>query len=227
MRAGFELLAPTPQRAKELARGLLVLLDYAFYRPVHQIQLENLKSRQRELAEISKKSEAAQAEIAKLESELEEQTEYSDIDAESLRSMITQQRMIGVDLAGVTARLEACAKLLDKPQKSPSRDRLEELKVTAEIELVGLTAKKTAIDAIVKGARAREETLTALRNAKASRDLANVNLSSAKSRLEEAENILEESIPLEVMGDVAIRRIEWAPVEGRRSQGSSAKWWES
>ncbi len=225
--AVFEVLAPSPQRAKELAQGVLVLFDYSFYRPMRQIQLENLQLHQRELAESSKRSDAAEAEVARLEDVLDKETEYSDIDVESLPSLTTQQRMIAVDLAGVTARLEACIALLDKTQKSPSRDRLEELKVTAEIELVGLSAKKGAIDAIVKGARARLQTRAALSKARATRRLANQGTNHTKSRLEEAEKILEESTPLKVVEDVPIRRIEWAPVESKRAQGDSAQWWES
>lgn len=229
VQASFEILAPSPQRAKESARGLLILLDYGFYRPVHQGQLDNVELRKRELAEIRDKYEAVTAEVAKLQDLLERQSEYSDIAAESLNSLITQQRMISVDLAGVTARLEACTVLLTKTHKLPSRDRLEELKVTAEIELVGLSAKKAAIDAIVKGAKARKETLGALMKAQSLRSRVNGNLRQGDSRLADAEEIVEENTPLEVMGDVAIRRIEWVPVEEGRGQrgGSSSPWWQN
>lgn len=223
VRATYAVLAPTAERARELSYGMLALLDYGLYWPRHQPQLDQLKVRQRELSEYRAKLLAEEAAVGKLEEELERLAEYSDIDAELLRSLITQQRLIGVDLAGVTARLEACAELLGKTH-NPS---VEGLRVTAEIELVGLTAKKSALDAIVKAATAREETLKNIRRARASENKHGQIVGSVERAVAELRTDIKMSKPPVVKGDVTIRRIEWRPVGGGGGYppGASKPWW--
>ena len=222
----FEVLAPTAERAKELSHGMLALLDYGFYWPEHRALLHELKSREKELSDWRAKLAPVEAEVGKLDKELERQAEYRDIDAELLRSLVTQQRLIAVDLAGVTARLEACGELLRETRPSSKRDRVEELKVTGEIELVGLAAKKSAIDVLVKAATAREETLKKLSNAKASQKKHELNIRGYERKVAELQTAVEMSPPV-VKGDVTIRRIEWDPMESGHGQrpGASKTWW--
>lgn len=224
----FEVLAPTAERAKELSHGMLALLDYGFYRPEHQALLRELKQYEKELAEWRAKLTPMDAGVEKLEEELKRLDEYNDIDAELLRSLITQQRLIAVDLAGVTARLEACAELLGQTQPSPKRDVVEGLKVTAEIELVGLTAKKSTVGAIVKAATARRDTLKRLSDLRTSRLHASRAVEGCEQTIEKLQTAIEISEPPVVKGDVTIRRIEWDSKAGTgrlRPPGSVKPWW--
>ena len=67
----------------------------------------------------------------------------------------TEQRMIGVDKAGITARIDACNSILERRNQLPTSrvEQIETVKITAEIELVGLEARQSALTEIVQNGR--------------------------------------------------------------------------
>ena len=79
---------------------------------------------------------------------------FEDITAEAFANFTTQQRLISVNVAGINARIEACNKILRRDALSPARiEQVETVKTSAEIELVGLAAKKAALEEIVTKGR--------------------------------------------------------------------------
>ncbi len=212
----FTLFAPTADRARELAEGLLALCDYGLSYPTQQGIIRLRKDAEKQLAEHQAELQKAERELARQGEQLQQLEQFDDITKEALDGLTTQRRLISVDLAGVRARLEACEKILAGRDKlSPSRvEQVETIKIAAEIELVGLMARQAYIDHIVEMGRQRMKVL---------QTLAALNLqvqkhkSGVRSGLEEVqtfESQRERYVPLEVEdGKIMIRRIKWEPPE--------------
>jgi hypothetical protein len=157
----FQIFAASPEVAEERTEGFLTLLEHGFYAPLRQ----DLKNSQAEyLALIGEQQAQMDKAVDALKNtgqELETLEPYSEA---SLVDLDTQRRILAVDVAGTKARVTACEELLKKytTVNAGNRARVEEiegLKIAAEIELVGLTARMDAIRAFVEeGKRFRELT---------------------------------------------------------------------
>lgn len=155
----FQVRAPTVERAKELVEALLVLYDYGLSYPVQQEYLQLGRDAEKELPKLRDASEKAQQELARTEKQLEALKDFEDLGEETLVDFRTQLRLISVDMAGTKARIDACNKILaGRKDLGPSRiEQVETVKITAEIELVGLAARKDAIEKIVELGQRRVE----------------------------------------------------------------------
>ncbi len=202
----IELLAPTAERAEELASGLIAFFDY---RISYGGQREHLRQKQEFQEELSRQRTAfdkAQQEVAALEEQLEGLKGYADVTQDALNGLVTEQRLISVELAGVKARIEACKPHLRYPKH---RDQVELIKITAEIELVGLAARRDCIQGIVEKVRRRHDLLVKVKNARnAASIVKNHSIPKLERSITDAEKRFKRYAPVRIH-KVTIRRIKW------------------
>lgn len=144
------LLAATADQAKQLAQGSIQLIDYGFLAPIHQKYSPILEPVEKKLKESQVGLKEAEEKKAAAEKLLEELKDYADITPESLATLRNQQRMIAVDLAGIKARIEACNKLQAGKVTLARNEQIETVKIVAEIDLIGLSAKRDALEDLIK-----------------------------------------------------------------------------
>jgi hypothetical protein len=147
---------------------------------------------------------------------LDESKEFDDINTEVLSALKSQRRLLSIDQKGVTARIEACDKMLaDLKQNQEqntiaNRQQPETAKVAAEIELVGLMAKHKEIDRIIQGVEKQREIVS-------KKTSAEQEISWKKQVVEQKNGIIElmkqyqlgyQPLPVE-NNKVTIRRIKW------------------
>jgi len=220
----FSLRAETPNQAKDLVRALLVVFDYGASLAKYENYVELKQYYESKLPELQaavKEPEQKYREAEKALERFNEAAGKEQLTKEELANLAAQQRLIAVEEAGIKARIAASEKMLKatepfraggrEPIANPNYDALVTLKTTAEIELVGLAAKRAAIQEILDSSKKRSE-LTAKRDGLGSR------LADARRRVEEAERRLatystavEQKMPFAevVDGKVFIRRIKW------------------
>jgi hypothetical protein len=145
------IFAPTEDRAKQLSQAYITLVDYG----VRDLWQAKLRDTVKDLPPLRTALKESQTALAEKEKEREGLKEYQDIGSESLTQFRTQQRLIGVDLTGVEARIEACNKILSDPGPRPGREQVLSIKIASEIDLVGLTAKRRSLETIIEKGRQR------------------------------------------------------------------------
>jgi hypothetical protein len=220
----FEVLGTNREQAKELAAGLIQLYDDGLSYPSQKTWLELIQVAKDRMA-------AARTEVARLEEaipgyrkQVEEFSEFKDISNEALASLKTQQRMLAVDLAGVKARIEACQRLLGgRPENlgATRRDQVESLKVAAEIELVGLDAKRQEIDRLIKGAEGRRALQDRVNSAGGKIGDLTRQMAQDQPKIDfwAANRAYDEPLPV-LDNKVTIRRIKWESPPGPGRPGS-------
>jgi hypothetical protein len=170
-----------------------------------------------ELAGLRKQAAELEAKVAQILKELEEYKDVEDLDAETLADLTTQQRLITVELAGVEARIEACEKILarlrDMTAPGSRIEQVETVKVTAEIELVGLMARKDAIGAIVDRARAKRDLANKLADNQGVHWNVNRQIGDQEQFVAACEQLRKEAMPFEIKGKITIYPIQWEPVK--------------
>ncbi len=155
------VISEDKERLKALVRAVILVIDEGFSASCHKSYVA-MEQRLREWNEkTTRELREGDASGAAMQKELGELSSYDDLTTEALGTLIAHKRIIGVDLAGIEARLEACAKILaaiDSDSKiSARREQVETVKITAEIELSGLTAKRKALDDIITAGQRRFE----------------------------------------------------------------------
>jgi hypothetical protein len=147
----FRIVAPNAERVKQLAIGLLSLVDHGFSSHARQFYQDQRKPIVDRLASYEEQLTALRAELGEVQQELEGTEEISAV---ALSELKTQQWQLAVDRAGAEARIKACVKMMDQKNVSPPVvERVFTIKIGAEIELSGLNAKKQMLEQIIaKGA---------------------------------------------------------------------------
>jgi len=215
----FQIQAPSVEEVKQYTRAVVDLFDYGRSVPLQKALIELRGRYEAELAELRRQAAEAESAIAKLREDLEAYKDVEDLDAETLADLTTQQRLITVDLAGVKARIEACeeirARLLKTGAPGSRIEQVETIKVTAEIEMVGLTARRDVIGEIVERARKKRD-LANQRSAidRSRRDLI-VMIDDCQERIAACEELRKEAMPFRIEGKIAIQPIEWQPAKDR------------
>ena len=212
--------ARTAERAKELAPQMLSILDWGLWRPNQEKCVEAKKPHEKELAELRAADEERKGEVAQLEKELEALEAYEDLNKEALSGLTTQQRLIDVDLAGVKAQIEACSRILKEYQALRPDiyrnarvlgrvDAVETLKVTAEIELVGLTARKAAIGEIVGKGQARYSLSRKVSSLQLTQRRQHSEITKVEQIITQYEELRKANMPFPLEGKVVIHPIRW------------------
>ena len=215
----FELMAPTPQRAEELARGLLSLYDEGLFHPIQREILRLKRDSEQRLLGYRAALKEAEKELAVYEKLLEPLKEYEDISEETLVHFTTQMRLISVDLAGIRARIAACNKILRGTARSPNPsrwERIETVKITAEIEMVGAEARKAAIEEIVTKGKQQVELVGKVEAGSKKVSSRKSSVSSQERRIAELEAEKKNFMPFPIQdGKITIHPIKWVPPEKR------------
>lgn len=209
----LELLAPTPERARQLAHAALVLYDYGHSLPAHQSYVELQQYWESVASDLRRGAKGAEDELAGYQKQLDELKAWSDMgDREAKPNLAVQQRLIAVEEAGIAARIEACEKILKEGKGlTPARiDQVETIKTTAEIELVGLAAKRKAIEQIIEKARQYSTLSSKAATAKYYRDAYRSHLPSAEvPAAVYGKAVREKTAFAAVEGKIPIRRVRW------------------
>ncbi len=222
----FHIYAPTVDRAKELAAGLITLYDYGYCYPM---QAATLKQRRLTVKERVPKARAAlkeaQQALADYQKQLDAFQDVEDVREEALDQLTAQRRLILVELAGVEARIDACNKILAAGQNPRRTEQVETIKIAAEIELVGLAARRDTIKQIVDRVRQRLKLLEGMPPVSGkviSRERA---VSSSERAVVRFEQRREESMPFAIVGGkIEIRPIRWTSKPKGRSVFSGERW---
>jgi hypothetical protein len=223
------LLAPSAERAKQLAEAVLSAYDYGLSLPYHQQMVERLTQLESALVEQRGESKKLEDTLAACQKQLDELKPWSDITKESLTNLTTQQRLIAVEEAGLKARIATCERMLKEAERGNLRgqrraEQVETAKTTAEIELVGLSAKRAAIDELIEKGRKQIDFQARLFSLNQQRSrFAIQRIGSAVAAYKQS---IEENLPFaQVQGKIVIRRIRWeepgAPVPGPAPKAGS------
>ncbi|MCC6126323.1 MAG: hypothetical protein IT426_15295 [Pirellulales bacterium] len=205
------LLAPTVEEAKQLTDGWLAYYDWAL---CYSAQLECLRMKKfcaQRLNDIKESLEKATSELSSLEKEKDKFNEFEDMKPESLAALITQRRMLSIDLVGINARIEACNQMLaDKNATISRKDQVETAKATAEIELLGLEAKQKEINRIIQGSQDRAKYFAKISSLNARERESQTEISDMENAIQEIAiyQLGYQPLPVED-GKVTIRRIKW------------------
>jgi len=206
----FTLVAAATDRAKQLAEAVLSAYDYGFSFPYHQQMVERLKYWEPMLVEERREAKKIEDELTACRKQLEDLNPWADIAAESLTNLTTQQRLIAVEEAGVKARIAACEKLLKKPYPPRRAEQAENAKTAAEIELVGLAAKRAAIEEIIEKGRKRIDLQASVSSLSARQRNEPVLLAAIERYVARYKESIDKKLPFaEVQGKIIIRRIRW------------------
>lgn len=205
----FEILAPTEDKARGLASTLLVLFDQGLTRQF-QIHLHKSKrAAEGHLEKRRKELKEAEEESGQLQKQLETPVVVA---LDSLVELRTQCHLLSVDLAGAKARVLAAERFLEmKTALRQGREHVENLKITAEIELAGLAARQQALDLLIK---AGEERVDLQNRAKLSRRRvaeAEHWVAQYEEALSNADEAIELLRPFRLHGGkVVIRPVKWS-----------------
>jgi hypothetical protein len=210
----YRIYAPTAQRAKELVEGMLSLQDNGLFSTIQQ-ELQAAKRKwEANLQESREHLEKTQKESKTVQDQLDAAKEYADISEQTLSGLETQQRLVEVDMEGLKARVKACNDLLETSKRSPATssriEQLENLKIAAEVELAGLTARKASIQQIVAGAHKRNNLQVALKQASAEINVTLISISRLQNMIADVEMDLKDFTQVRVEDNqVRIRRVKW------------------
>jgi hypothetical protein len=213
----FTILAPTPERAEALVRGLLSLLDYGVFYPLQAADLRAKQEHEKDLAMWKAHLDGTRKELATLSKRLAELKEYEDLSDTVVTELTVELRRIDVDLAGVGARIEACNAILQTLGKLPPVTRYEQveaLKTAADIELVGLEARESALRRLIGIAQRRTQVSHRVHEVDAANSEQVQRLRWCNDAIASFEADLEKLIPSPVEGGkVTIYPVKWVPPE--------------
>jgi len=209
----FEVLAPTPERAEQLVEGILALYDYGLSVRMQQEYLKLRQAAEKTLPELREAIPKKQDELALAERQLEALKDFEDIDKESIVNFRAQLRLIAVERAGIEARIDACNKIVAKLEVVRHAQRIEQVetvKITTEIELVGLVAKQNAIEKIVEAGERRIELIDQVAELRGQLGIAKDHLSRTEGRIGDYEKARKHYEPFEIQDNkVVIHPVKW------------------
>jgi chromosome segregation ATPase len=222
----MSLVAPSPERAKELVQAVLSLYDHGFSYPTYKDFAEIRQHYQSKGSEARAAVEKVEAELDVLRKQRDELKEWSDITQETLANLVSQQRLVAVEEAGIKARIAACEKILKEGKgiSAAQVQQVETAKTAAEIELVGSAAKRAAIEALVEKGRKRLTLSSSVSMSSSRLNRPKSILKSAEAREAAYKEALDEKMPFaEVEGKIQIRRIRWEQPGAARTSPRPAK----
>lgn len=209
----FQLRADSVDRVKQLAEQFLAILDYGISYPNQLACSRYEQGHEQHIIELRAAGQKAEERIPELEPELKGLDEFQDLDGEAIARLATQLRLIAVDNAGVEARIAACDGILKRlgldSDSLSRREQVETIKIAAEIELVGLTAKKQAIEALVEKGERRTTVQQELKTARDDISRAKAQIPTAETRIARFEAARQANMPFEVRGKIMIHPIQW------------------
>lgn len=218
----FRILAPTEQLARERAEALVQILDRSIRLPLLKHLQDQVSSSAKAIAMFEEKLPSAVTKVKKLDEEVFA-TKESAIDADELKRLTTERRLLDVDLAGIRARINAAEEIIRKLDDLSSRDvgrsrieQLENIKVTAEIDLAGLAARRKVLDGMIQAGKDREALVAKRNEAHEGVDRMHANINLLQNKLQYSRNsLIVYSEKLFSLKDnkIVIHPIKWAGTE--------------
>jgi len=150
--------APTEELAEQRIRAMIQLWDNGLCRPLQRDCLteakKSLQSVQQGYDEVNKLTAAITAKEELL-------ANPSEINSDILSQLRAQKVMVGIELAGLNARVKACNEMLkevrdDTRPPSQVHNSIADMKVRAEVELVGSKEKLDRINSLIAEGNGRE-----------------------------------------------------------------------
>jgi len=209
------VMAPTADAARELVRGVLATYDRGYSLPIYETFVELNHYYQSKLVEAQAEVKAVGDKRAEARKQLEQLVPWKDITSETLANLTTQQRMLGVEEAGLKARIAAIEKIVADASKKGARhlakfEQLDIAKTVAEIDLVALAAKRAAIEQLTEKGRKRVELSAAVGGPRGRSTMAEMRLDAVEPRAQAYAAAVAQKMPFaEVDGKIVIRRIRW------------------
>lgn len=126
-------------------RAVTLLIDEGLSPRCREGYVAAVKSLERYLGELEDALVKIEQRRADIKQEQEKLSSVKDLPEEALATLIAHKHMLTVKRAGIQARLEACRKIL----ATSSNEQVESVKITAEIDLVGIEAEEKAVEEII------------------------------------------------------------------------------
>lgn len=136
-------------------RSLCDIYTYEMSIPEQEEFIKQAKDHVAKAAKLHRYIEIRLAASESDKKQLASLSDFADITPASLETFRSQRRLLDVDGAGLKARVDACEKILKGGPASATATQVESVKVTAEIELAGLEAKRAEIDRIIQNGQER------------------------------------------------------------------------
>ena len=204
--------APSEELAAERARSILQLFDNGLCRPLQRdclhegkSSLEAAQQGYAESAELTKAIAAKEAELAN----------PSEITPDILTQLKAQKVMVSVEMAGLSARVKACNEMLkqardDTRPPSPLQNSIGDMKVRAEVELVGTKEKLDRINALIAEGNSREALREQIRQLASAQSALQRRIGSHQRRAESYIHLVSLYAPLQLMDNqITVSPIEW------------------
>jgi hypothetical protein len=214
------VLAADRERLEEMIRAVILVIDEGFSTSCHEAYVATEKRVQKWSEEQTQALRKHVQQHAAMQKEWDQLSSYDDLTSDSLATLVAHKRIIAVDLAGVEARLETCRKILVALRHNPKAAQVETVRIEAEIELAGLTAKHEAIDEIITAGRRRSDLSKAL--GRGSREFGTLerNQERAASVLDEYHRAVAGNWAYAEVGRVTVSDIRWLPATKEHPAGA-------
>ncbi len=151
----IELLAASPEQAEQVAAGFVRILDWGVCRRIQQDIWNHYDEADRTLATSRQKMDEYTQTLGTFAEEIKQLGAMRG--DEGRAGLATLYVQLLVEQTGIKARIQACDKLLAQAGLSPARrERLEDEKLAAEIELASVEARRKTLDAATGFAREQQ-----------------------------------------------------------------------
>ena len=138
----IRILAPTGERAKELAQAILTVYNVGWAEPERHMPLLIKRNAERRLPKLQEALKAAEKAFQALQEKLKE---YPDIDKEAASALSTRRMLLEVDIKGVQARIREAeklrAELAGKPETQQLAQQVELARINAQIDQADMLAR--------------------------------------------------------------------------------------
>ena len=154
----FQVLAPTPEQAEELAKALITACVHG---DPERIQLQQaIKTLQARFDDAQEKFTKAKARLVELDAKLQP---IEDVDPEAMKELKKQRWLLTVQVTGAKARMDAAKSQVTaspNPADQAKNRQLEEITIATSIELAGLLASQNRIEKLISQGGERQELTT-------------------------------------------------------------------
>ncbi len=205
----IQILAASPELAEERVNVLLQLLDQGGSRAIRIGVFKHRATLVTQWQEARKQLDATEAQLVQLQ---EKMATYTDFTSDMLTGLRLQQLQLDVQLAGASARLATCDKLLkqDSPLAAASRTKVEDMKLATEIEVAGIEASRQKSAEVIGLVKTKNELIAQQEAATANHVKLRKKFAHLIRTLKEFDVALEQNAPMPLVeGKVLIQPIKW------------------
>jgi len=138
----IRILAPTSERARELAQAILTAYNVGWAEPERQQALQAKQNEEQRLPKLQEELKAAEKAFQTAQKQIDG---YPDIDKEAASALRTRRMLLEVDIEGVRARIREAEKLrrglAEKPDSQQLAQQVELAKINAQIDQADILAR--------------------------------------------------------------------------------------